>query len=127
MLLSQLNSPHMLHFSIPRISSPIFRTLNPIAHLTTHPDPKKEADFPRSQSAESHSSSSWSAARRQLPVIPGGNKFPPVIRISKAQLQQVNASSLAQPHCVSHLLSQTVLSYFALISCYSIFYLWGKG
>ncbi|XP_044292144.1 tau-tubulin kinase 2 isoform X2 [Varanus komodoensis] len=87
--LTPLNSLHMLHFSIPRISSPIFRTLSPIAHLTTHPDPKKKTGFPRSQSAESHSSSSWSAARRQLPVIPSGNKFPPVIRISKAQLEQV--------------------------------------
>ncbi|XP_034968353.1 tau-tubulin kinase 2 isoform X1 [Zootoca vivipara] len=87
--LTPLNSLHMLHFSIPRISSPILRTLSPITHLTTHPDPVKEAGFPRSQSADSHSSSSWSAARRQLPVIPSGNKFPPVIRISKAQLQQV--------------------------------------
>ncbi|XP_061467264.1 tau-tubulin kinase 2 isoform X2 [Rhineura floridana] len=87
--LTPLNSLHMLHFSIPRISSPILRTLSPITHLTTHPDSKKEAGFPRSQSTESHSSSSWSAARRQLPVIPSGNKFPPIIRISKAQLQQV--------------------------------------
>ncbi|XP_060616998.2 tau-tubulin kinase 2 isoform X1 [Anolis sagrei] len=84
-----LSSLHMLHYSIPRISSPILRTLNPIAHLTTHLDPKKETGFPRSQSAESQSSSSLSASRRLLPVIPSGNRFPPVIRISKAQLQQV--------------------------------------
>ncbi|XP_060117401.1 tau-tubulin kinase 2 isoform X1 [Heteronotia binoei] len=87
--LTPLYSPHMLHFSTPRISSPILRTLSPISHLTTYLEPKKEAGFPRSQSAESHSSSSWSTARRHLPVIPSGNKFPPVIRISKAQLQQV--------------------------------------
>ncbi|XP_063145948.1 tau-tubulin kinase 2 [Candoia aspera] len=88
--LTPLSSLHMSHFSIPRISSPtIFCTLSPIAHFTTHTDPKKVTSFPRSQSAESHSSSSWSPARRQLPVIPTGNKFPPVIHISKAQLQQV--------------------------------------
>ncbi|XP_072842315.2 tau-tubulin kinase 2 isoform X1 [Pogona vitticeps] len=87
--LTPLSSLHMLHFSIPRVSSPIFRTLSPIAHFTTCLEPKKESGFPRSHSAESQSSSSCSAARRQLPVIPGGNKFPPVIRISKAQVQQV--------------------------------------
>ncbi|XP_048804458.1 tau-tubulin kinase 2 isoform X1 [Lagopus muta] len=87
--LTPLNSSHMLHFSTPRISSPILRTMSPIAYLSIHPDPLKEAGLPRSQSAESHSSSSRSTGRRQLPVIPCGNKFPPVIRISKAQLQQV--------------------------------------
>ncbi|XP_030415453.1 tau-tubulin kinase 2 isoform X1 [Gopherus evgoodei] len=87
--LTLLNSCHMLHFSTPRISSPILRTLSPIAHLSSHSDPKKEAGLPRSQSAESHSSSSRSTGRRQLPIIPSGNKFPPVIRISKAQLQQI--------------------------------------
>ncbi|XP_034273635.1 tau-tubulin kinase 2 isoform X1 [Pantherophis guttatus] len=88
--LTPLSSFHMSHFSIPRISSPnIFYTLNPISHLITHMDPKKVTSFPRSQSAESHSSSSWSPSCRQLPVIPSGNKFPPVIHISKAQLQQV--------------------------------------
>ncbi|KAH0620655.1 hypothetical protein JD844_021325 [Phrynosoma platyrhinos] len=84
-----LNSLHMLHFSIPRISSPILCTLNPVAHLTTHVDSKKETGFPRSHSGESQSSSSLSATRRQLPIIPSGNRFPSVIRISKAQLQQV--------------------------------------
>ncbi|XP_015720186.1 tau-tubulin kinase 2 isoform X2 [Coturnix japonica] len=87
--LTPLNSSHMLHFSTPRISSPILRTMSPIAYLSIYPDPLKEAGLPRSQSAESHSSSSRSTGRRQLPVIPCGNKFPPVIRISKAQLQQV--------------------------------------
>ncbi|XP_035182465.1 tau-tubulin kinase 2 isoform X1 [Oxyura jamaicensis] len=87
--LTPLNSSHMLHFSTPRISSPILRTMSPIAYLSIHSDPLKEAGLPRSQSAESHSSSSRSTGRRQLPVIPCGNKFPPVIRISKAQLQQV--------------------------------------
>ncbi|KAM9148342.1 tau-tubulin kinase 2 isoform 1-T3 [Pangshura tecta] len=87
--LTLLNSSHMLHFSTPRISSPILRTLSPIAHLSSHSDPKKEAELPRSQSAESHFSSSCSTGRRQLPVIPSGNKFPPVIRISKSQLQQI--------------------------------------
>ncbi|XP_019352127.1 tau-tubulin kinase 2 isoform X1 [Alligator mississippiensis] len=87
--LTPLNSSHMLHFSTPRISSPIFRTLSPIALLSTHLDSKKETGLPRSQTAEGQSSSSCSAGRRQLPVIPSGNKFPPVIRISKAQLQQI--------------------------------------
>ncbi|XP_065610806.1 tau-tubulin kinase 2 [Cyrtonyx montezumae] len=87
--LTPLNSSHMLHSSTPRISSPILRTMSPIAYLSIHLDPLKEAGLPRSQSAESHSSSSRSTGRRQLPVIPCGNKFPPVIRISKAQLQQV--------------------------------------
>ncbi|XP_030308442.1 tau-tubulin kinase 2 [Calypte anna] len=86
--LTPLNSSHMLHFSTPRISSPILRTMSPI-YLSIHSDPLKEVGFPRSQSAESHSSSSCSTGRRQLPVIPYGNKFPPVIRISKAQLQQI--------------------------------------
>ncbi|XP_069714259.1 tau-tubulin kinase 2 [Phaenicophaeus curvirostris] len=87
--LTPLNSSHTLHFSTPRISSPILRTMSPIAYLSTHSDPLKEAGLPRSQSAESHSSSFRSTGRRQLPVIPCGNKFPPVIRISKAQLQQI--------------------------------------
>ncbi|XP_038036103.1 tau-tubulin kinase 2 isoform X1 [Anas platyrhynchos] len=87
--LTPLSSSHMLHFSTPRISSPLLRTMSPIAYLSIHSDPLKEAGLPRSQSAESHSSSSRSTGRRQLPVIPCGNKFPPVIRISKAQLQQV--------------------------------------
>uniref|UniRef100_A0A672TT22 Tau tubulin kinase 2 n=2 Tax=Strigops habroptila TaxID=2489341 RepID=A0A672TT22_STRHB len=87
--LTPLNSSHTLHFSTPRISSPILRTMSPIAYLSIHLDPLKEAALPRSQSAESHSSSSRSTGRRQLPVIPCGNKFPPVIRISKAQLQQI--------------------------------------
>ncbi|KAM4667149.1 tau-tubulin kinase 2 [Amazona ochrocephala] len=87
--LTPLNSSHMLHFSTPRISSPILRTMSPIANLSIHLDPLKEAGLPRSQSAESHSSSSRSTGRRQLPVIPCGNKFPPVIRITKAQLQQI--------------------------------------
>ncbi|XP_064002618.1 tau-tubulin kinase 2 isoform X1 [Pogoniulus pusillus] len=88
--LTPLNSSHLLHFSTPRISSPILRTMSPIAYLSIHSDPLKEAGLQRSQSAESHSSSSHrSAGRRQLPVIPCGNRFPPVIRISKAQLQQV--------------------------------------
>uniref|UniRef100_A0A8C9G0L2 Uncharacterized protein n=1 Tax=Pavo cristatus TaxID=9049 RepID=A0A8C9G0L2_PAVCR len=98
--LTPLNSSHMLHFSTPRISSPILRTMNPIAYLSIHPDPLKEAGLPRSQSAESHSSSSRSTGRRQLPVIPCGNKFPPVIRISKAQLQQVNKSCLHRNDCI---------------------------
>ncbi|XP_057259872.1 tau-tubulin kinase 2 isoform X1 [Pezoporus wallicus] len=87
--LTPLNSSHMLHFSTPRISSPILRTMSPIANLSIHLDSLKEAGLPRSQSAESHSSSSRSTGRRQLPVIPCGNKFPPVIRITKAQLQQI--------------------------------------
>ncbi|XP_068802110.1 tau-tubulin kinase 2 isoform X1 [Struthio camelus] len=87
--LTPLNSSHMLHFSTPRISSPILRTMSPIAYLSIHSDPLKETGLPRSQSAESHSSSSRSTGRRQLPVIPCGNRFPPVIRISKAQLQQI--------------------------------------
>ncbi|XP_065538794.1 tau-tubulin kinase 2 isoform X2 [Lathamus discolor] len=87
--LTPLNSSHMLHFSTPRISSPILRTMSPIANLSIHLDPLKEAGLPRSQPAESHSSSSRSTGRRQLPVIPCGNKFPPVIRITKAQLQQI--------------------------------------
>ncbi|KAM9190579.1 tau-tubulin kinase 2 [Mergus octosetaceus] len=87
--LTPLSSSHMLHFSTPRISSPLLRTMSPLAYLSIHSDPLKEAGLPRSQSAESHSSSSRSTGRRQLPVIPCGNKFPPVIRISKAQLQQV--------------------------------------
>lgn len=103
-IFSQLSSFHIPHFSIPRISSPtIFYTLNPISHFITHMDPKKVTSFPRSQSAENHSSSSWSPSCRQLPVIPSGNKFPPVIHISKAQLQQVIASSFSskQLHCWS--------------------------
>uniref|UniRef100_A0A8C2TVF9 non-specific serine/threonine protein kinase n=1 Tax=Coturnix japonica TaxID=93934 RepID=A0A8C2TVF9_COTJA len=99
-MFSQLNSSHMLHFSTPRISSPILRTMSPIAYLSIYPDPLKEAGLPRSQSAESHSSSSRSTGRRQLPVIPCGNKFPPVIRISKAQLQQVNKSCLHRNDCI---------------------------
>ncbi|XP_041904048.1 tau-tubulin kinase 2 isoform X1 [Corvus kubaryi] len=87
--LTPLSSCHMLHFSTPRISSPILRTMSPIAYLSIHLDPLREAGLPRSQSAESHSSSSRSTGRRQLPVIPCGNKFPPVIRISKAQLEQI--------------------------------------
>ncbi|XP_037251094.1 tau-tubulin kinase 2 isoform X1 [Falco rusticolus] len=87
--LTPLNSSHVLHFSTPRISSPILRTMSPIAYLSIHLDPLKEAGLPRSQSAESHSSSSRSTGRRQLPVIPCGNKFPPAICISKAQLQQI--------------------------------------
>lgn len=100
MLFSQLNSCHMLHFSTPRISSPILRTMSPIAYLSTHLDPLREAGLPRSQSAESHSSSSRSTGRRQLPVIPCGNKLPPVIRISKAQLEQVNKPCLHRSDCV---------------------------
>ncbi|XP_074853181.1 tau-tubulin kinase 2 isoform X2 [Carettochelys insculpta] len=87
--LTLLNSSLMLHFSTPRISSPIHCTLSPIALLSSHLDPKKEAGLPRNQSTESRSSSSRSTGRRQLPVILSGNKFPPVIRISKAQLQQI--------------------------------------
>ncbi|KAM7019998.1 tau-tubulin kinase 2 [Passerculus sandwichensis] len=87
--LTPLNSCHMLHFSTPRISSPILRTMSPIAHLSIHSDPLREAALPRSQSAESHSSSSRSTGRRQLPVIPCGSKLPPVIRISKAQAEQI--------------------------------------
>lgn len=100
MLFSQLSSSHMLHFSTPRISSPLLRTMSPIAYLSIHSDPLKEAGLPRSQSAESHSSSSRSTGRRQLPVIPCGNKFPPVIRISKAQLQQVNKPHLHNSDCI---------------------------
>ncbi|XP_057881708.1 tau-tubulin kinase 2 isoform X1 [Melospiza georgiana] len=87
--LTPLNSCHMLHFSTPRISSPILRTMSPIAYLSIHSDPLREAALPRSQSAESHSSSSRSTGRRQLPVIPCGSKLPPVIRISKAQAEQI--------------------------------------
>lgn len=110
MSFSQLNSSHLLHFSTPRISSPILRTMSPIAYLSIHSDPLKEAGLQRSQSAESHSSSSHrSAGRRQLPVIPCGNRFPPVIRISKAQLQQVNKPCLCKSDCCcsSHLQSLT--------------------
>ncbi|XP_008938829.1 PREDICTED: tau-tubulin kinase 2-like [Merops nubicus] len=63
--------------------------MSPVACLSVHSAPPREAGVPRSQAAESHSSSSRWAGRRQLPVIPSGSKFPPVIRISKAQLQQV--------------------------------------
>ncbi|XP_077036329.1 tau-tubulin kinase 2 isoform X1 [Agelaius phoeniceus] len=87
--LTPLNSCHMLHFSTPRISSPILCTMSPIAYLSIHSNPLREAALPRSQSAESHSSSSRSTGRRQLPVIPCGSKLPPVIRISKAQPEQI--------------------------------------
>ncbi|KAM3671199.1 tau-tubulin kinase 2 [Ammospiza maritima maritima] len=87
--LTPLNPCHMLHFSTPRISSPILHTMSPIAYLSIHSDPLREAALPRSQSAESHSSSSRSTGRRQLPVIPCGSKLPPVIRISKAQAEQI--------------------------------------
>ncbi|XP_069494761.1 tau-tubulin kinase 2 isoform X2 [Ambystoma mexicanum] len=86
-----LNASPMRHSYTSRLPSPIIRAQSPLAFLFSHSDPlqKKEAGCPKSQSADSLSSSTRSTGRRQLPVIPGGNKFPPVIRISKAQLQQV--------------------------------------
>lgn len=99
-MFSQLNSSHMLHFSTPRISSPILRTMSPIAYLSIHPDPLKEAGLPRSQSAESHSSSSRSTGRRQLPVIPCGNKFPP--SLSPAVLTKNTECSSGHPSAQEH-------------------------
>ncbi|KAL8169485.1 UNVERIFIED_CONTAM: hypothetical protein K2H54_050149, partial [Gekko kuhli] len=56
-LLDKLYSPHMLHFSTPRISSPILRTLSPISHLTTYLEPKKEVTIPRPSMASTQSAS----------------------------------------------------------------------
>nr|XP_014352849.1 PREDICTED: tau-tubulin kinase 2 isoform X1 [Latimeria chalumnae] len=90
--LTQINSFHTPHPDTPRIPSPTLRSPSPVAVSSAHSDPlqRKQPSLQRSQSAESQSSSR-SPGRRQLPILPGNTKFPPVIRISKAQLQQMTA------------------------------------
>uniref|UniRef100_A0A4W3JLQ6 non-specific serine/threonine protein kinase n=1 Tax=Callorhinchus milii TaxID=7868 RepID=A0A4W3JLQ6_CALMI len=87
---SQLNKTHLPHPDTPRMQSPI-RSPSPVAFLSSDSDPlhRKQSDLHRSQSAESNPSRS--PGRRQLPFIPGNTRLPSIIRISKAQLQQVNS------------------------------------
>ncbi|XP_069773449.1 tau-tubulin kinase 2-like isoform X2 [Narcine bancroftii] len=86
----QLNTTHLPHPNIPRMQGPL-RSLNPVVLLSSDSDPlhRKQSDLHRSQSAEN---SSRTPGRRQLPFIPGNTKLPSIIRISKAQLQQITAS-----------------------------------
>ncbi|XP_078089746.1 tau-tubulin kinase 2-like isoform X2 [Mustelus asterias] len=93
----QLNTTHLPHPNNPRMQNPL-RSLSPVVFLSSDSDPlhRKQSDLHRSQSAES--SYSRSPGRRQLPFIPGHTKLPSIIRISKAQLQQITApkSAVAQ-------------------------------
>ncbi|XP_078419041.1 tau-tubulin kinase 2-like isoform X1 [Cetorhinus maximus] len=86
----QLNTTHLPHPNTPRMQNPL-RSLSPVVFLSSDSDPlhRKQSDLHRSQSAES--SYSRSPGRRQLPFIPGHTKLPSIIRISKAQLQQITA------------------------------------
>lgn len=87
-MFSQLNTTHLPHPNTPRMQNPL-RSPSPVVLLPSDSDPlhRKQSDLHRSQSAENKSRS---PGRRQLPFIPGNTKLPSIIRISKAQLQQVN-------------------------------------
>ncbi|XP_060684669.1 tau-tubulin kinase 2-like isoform X1 [Hemiscyllium ocellatum] len=98
----QLNTTHLPHPNTPRMQSPL-RSLSPVVFLSSDSDPllRKQSDLHRSQSAES--SYSRSPGRRQLPFIPGHTKLPSIIRITKAQLQQITApkSAVALTHATA--------------------------
>lgn len=89
MTYSQLGASHIPFSSTSRPPSSPIRFTSPITSQLgrTESPPKREVGFPKSQSAESYSSSSRSAGRRKLPVTPhSGTKYPSVIRISKSQV-----------------------------------------
>ncbi|XP_048393147.1 tau-tubulin kinase 2-like isoform X1 [Stegostoma tigrinum] len=98
----QLNTTHLPHPNTPRMQNPL-RSLSPVVFLSSDSDPllRKQSDLHRSQSAES--SYSRSPGRRQLPFIPGHAKLPSIIRITKAQLQQITTPkcAVAMTHAAS--------------------------
>ncbi|XP_072896588.1 tau-tubulin kinase 2-like isoform X1 [Hemitrygon akajei] len=89
----QLNTTHLPHPNTPRKQCP-FRPPSPVAFLSSDLDPlhRRQSDLHRSQSAENNLRC---PGRRQLPFLPGNTKLPSIIRISKAQLQQITASKPA--------------------------------
>lgn len=87
--ITPLGASHIPFSSTSRPPSSPIRFTSPITSQLgrTESPPKREVGFPKSQSAESYSSSSRSAGRRKLPVTPhSGTKYPSVIRISKSQM-----------------------------------------
>uniref|UniRef100_A0A8C5MWA8 Codanin-1 C-terminal domain-containing protein n=1 Tax=Leptobrachium leishanense TaxID=445787 RepID=A0A8C5MWA8_9ANUR len=80
---------HIPLFTTSRLQSNAKRFTTPIASHSRRPESpnRKETGIPKSQSADSCSTSSCSAGRRKLPVTPNsGTKYPSVIRLSKSQL-----------------------------------------
>ncbi|XP_015206510.2 tau-tubulin kinase 2 isoform X1 [Lepisosteus oculatus] len=69
------------------------RSPSPLALLSTLSDPlhQRAPGLRRSQSAEHPAVLSRSPGHRKLPAVPGGARYPSVIRISRAQLQQLTA------------------------------------
>ncbi|KAM4012967.1 tau-tubulin kinase 2 isoform 2-T2 [Anomaloglossus baeobatrachus] len=87
--ITPLGASHILLSSTSRPASNPMRFTSPNTPQSSRSESphKKEIGIPKSQSAESCSSSSRSANRRKLPAIPhGGTKYPSVIRISKSQM-----------------------------------------
>ncbi|KAG9336801.1 hypothetical protein JZ751_003149 [Albula glossodonta] len=89
---------------VARTSSPLLlRSPSPHTPLTTLSDPlhQRTPGLRRSQSAEQQQQPRGrSPGHRKLPAIPAGaanNKFPSVIRITRAQLQQVNNPTTPLP------------------------------
>ncbi|XP_040268314.1 tau-tubulin kinase 2 isoform X1 [Bufo bufo] len=87
--ITPLGASHILLSSTSRPACNPIRFTSPSTPQSSRSESphKKEIGIPKSQSAESCSSSSRSASRRKLPAIPhGATKYPSVIRISKSQM-----------------------------------------
>lgn len=86
---SQLGASHIQFSSTSRPASNPMCFASPYTPQSSRSESphKKDNGIPKSQSAESCSSSCRSASRRKLPATPhGGAKYPSVIRISKSQV-----------------------------------------
>ncbi|XP_058843224.1 tau-tubulin kinase 2-like isoform X2 [Acipenser ruthenus] len=95
--LTQLPASHPPLPEYSRISSPLLRSPSPLAFLSTLSDPlhKKAPSLRKSHSVDIQASRTAvltrSPGHRKLPTVPGAAKLPSVIRISRAQLQQLTA------------------------------------
>ncbi|XP_041122486.1 tau-tubulin kinase 2 isoform X3 [Polyodon spathula] len=111
--LTQLPASHPPLPEYSRISSPLLRSPSPLAILSTLSDPlhKKAPSLRKSHSADIQASRTAvltrSPGHRKLPTVPGAAKLPSVIRISRAQLQQLTAprqsmqsASESAPQCL---------------------------
>ncbi|KAM9293984.1 tau-tubulin kinase 2 [Gastrophryne carolinensis] len=86
--ITPLGASHILFSSTSRLPSSPMRLTSPVTSHASGPKSPSKREFvlPKSQSAESYSSSR-SSGRRKLPVTPhSGIKYPSVIRISKSQM-----------------------------------------
>ncbi|KAM4690130.1 tau-tubulin kinase 2 [Rhinophrynus dorsalis] len=87
--LTPLGASHMPLSTTLRLPSSFMRFTSPISSQSSclESQQKRVVGFPKSQSAESCSSSSRSAGRRRLPATPHrGTSYPSVIRISQSQM-----------------------------------------